>query len=417
MSELINNREHRIKQLKNIIVGLHQGAAPESVESDLIQIVQQTDATEIAAMEQELIADGMPVQQIQSMCDLHAAAVRKVLPPTHGFDVPPGHPVNTFHRENNALREKTEAIRCLLHKATLPLPSVSIEKIREECQDLFNELMDIEKHYQRKEHLLFSFLEKHGITGPSKVMWGKDDEIRASLKQFGNALSTTLAGRPAGFQSLQAAATPALAGVEDMVFKEENILLPMAMNALTEEDWGEIWEQSPEYGWCIVEPQEGYAPPQPAGSLPEAVIPSGKAILFPTGSLTLSQLKGLFGALPLDITFVDAEDRVRYFSEGAERVFARSKAIIGRKVQHCHPPKSVDVVERILADFRSGRQNIAEFWIDFHGKFVHIRYFAVRDTAGAYLGTVELTQDITRLRALEGERRLLQYEGAPEETV
>jgi uncharacterized protein len=413
MSELINNREHRIKQLKNIIVGLHHGATPESVEADLVQIVQQTDATEIAAMEQELIADGMPVQQIQSMCDLHAAAVKKVLPPTHGFDVSPGHPVDTLHRENDALREKTEAIRCLLHKATLPLPGVGVEKIREECQDLFNELMDIEKHYRRKENLLFSFLERHGIAGPSKVMWGKDDEIRALLRQFGDALSHPTAGSPEGFQSVQAAAPQALAGVDDMIFKEENILLPMAMNALTEEDWGEIWEQSPEYGWCIVEPREGYAPPQPAGSLPEAVIPSGKAIIFPTGSLTLNQLKGLFGALPLDITFVDAEDRVRYFSEGRERIFARSKAIIGRKVQHCHPPKSVDVVERILADFRSGRQDVAEFWIDFHGKFVHIRYFAVRDTDGAYLGSLELTQDLTRLRALQGERRLLQYESEP----
>ncbi len=130
---------------------------------------------------------------------------------------------------------------------------------------------------------------------------------------------------------------------------------------------------------------------------------------MPTGNVTVEQLTSVLSTLPLDLTFVDADDRVAFFTEGPDRIFARSKAIIGRKVQHCHPPSSVDVVDRILDDFREGRQNVAEFWIDFHGKFVHIRYFAVRDKAGAYLGTVELTQDIAPLRALEGERRILDY--------
>ena len=130
---------------------------------------------------------------------------------------------------------------------------------------------------------------------------------------------------------------------------------------------------------------------------------------MPTGHVTVEQLTAVLSTLPLDLTFVDADDRVAFFSEGPDRIFARSKAIIGRKVQHCHPPSSVDIVDRILDDFRSGRENVAEFWIDFHGKFVHIRYFAVRDKDGKYLGTVELTQDVAPLRALEGERRLLQY--------
>ena len=145
-----------------------------------------------------------------------------------------------------------------------------------------------------------------------------------------------------------------------------------------------------------------------AESLPESV---GKGlVVLPTGALSLEQLKAVFATLPVDLTFVDADDRVRFFSEGQNRVFARPKAIIGRKVQHCHPPRSVDVVERILADFRSGRQDVAEFWIDFKGRFVHIRYFALRDETGGYLGTLEVTQDLTRERALSGERRLLEYE-------
>jgi DUF438 domain-containing protein len=151
------------------------------------------------------------------------------------------------------------------------------------------------------------------------------------------------------------------------------------------------------------------APRPPGGeSLPEAV---GKGlVVLPTGALRLDQLKAVFATLPVDVTFVDAEDRVRFFSEGQNRVFARPKAILGRLVQHCHPPGSVHVVERILDDFRSGRQSVAEFWIDFKGRFAHIRYFALRDEKGAYLGTLEVTQDLTRERALEGERRLLEYQ-------
>jgi DUF438 domain-containing protein len=131
--------------------------------------------------------------------------------------------------------------------------------------------------------------------------------------------------------------------------------------------------------------------------------------MLPSGNITLEQLTAIFSTLPLDLTFVDADDRVAFFTEGPERIFARSKAIIGRKVQNCHPPRSVNVVDQILSDFRAGRQNVAEFWIDFHGKYVHIRYFAVRDREGKYLGTLELTQDIKPLRELQGERRLLEY--------
>jgi len=131
--------------------------------------------------------------------------------------------------------------------------------------------------------------------------------------------------------------------------------------------------------------------------------------MMPTGNVTVEQLTSVLSTLPIDLTFVDANDRVAFFTEGPDRIFARSKAIIGRKVQHCHPPSSVDVVDHILDDFRAGRQNVAEFWINLRGKFVHIRYFAVRDKEGKYLGTVELTQDIAPLRELAGERRLLQY--------
>jgi hypothetical protein len=379
--------------------------------------------------------------------------VRDILVERASAPPPPGHPVDTFRRENEALREQARAMRAAL----LALgPEGADEEapvdpeLHLECRRVFASLMDVEKHYQRKEHLLFSMLERHGITGPSTVMWGKDDEARALLKELGTALGET-AGTVGEWRLVaQAVAEPALAAVEEMIFKEERILLPMALQNLTETEWGEIFTQSPQFGYCLVDPRDGYAPPLAASDVPEGAaaeaVRSGVAfapgpfaagaravplamagaphparaegqpavtrglVVLPTGALTLEQLKAVFVTLPVDVTFVDAEDRVRFFSEGPNRVFARPKAILGRLVQHCHPPSSVDVVERILSDFRSSRQDVAEFWIDLKGRFAHIRYFALRDEKGTYLGTLEVTQDLTRERALQGERRLLQYE-------
>ena len=419
MSELINNRAHRIQTMKEIIKHLHRGGSPDEVRAKLREMVRETDASEIAAMEQELMAEGMRVEEVQSMCDLHASVLKEVLVQIEpgaspGPPISPGHPVDTFQRENEALREAVGRMRTTMQAvaqlADATLPGDELVAWRQ----AYNDLMDVEKHYQRKEHLLFSCLERHGITGPSKVMWGKDDEVRALLKTLGEALGARGASAAEWKVVIQAVADPALVAVEEMIYKEEKILLPMSQGALTEDEWGEIWQQSPEYGYCLVEPGDRYRPPVSTDPARVAAVAANESLVFPTGALTLAQLRGLFTMLPLDVTFVDADDRVRYFSEGPDRVFARSKAILGRLVQHCHPPKSVHIVEQILDDFKAGRHSVAEFWIPFQGRFVHIRYFAVRDEAGTYLGTLEVTQDLTRLRALEGEQRLLQYDNEKE---
>jgi DUF438 domain-containing protein len=408
VSELIDNRAHRLRTLKRIIHKLHAGEPAETVKAELATIVRETDYSDIVAMEQELIADGMPVEEVQCMCDLHSQVTREILVPSPPRVVPHGHPANTLRRENDALRVAILRMReAMAAINALPDDAPAGAGLLEWRQAL-NQLMDIDKHYARKENLFFSCLEKYGITGPSKVMWAKDDEVRNKLKTLATALAQTDVTTAEWKLVSDTIAAGAIAAVEEMFYKEENILLPMCFDAFTEEDWAVIWVSSPRYGWCLVEPLDEYRPPEKV--LREAVpIRSSDAVQLPTGNLTLEQLTALFKTLPVDLTFVDADDRVAFFSEGPDRVFARSKAIIGRKVHHCHPPKSVNVVDRILEDFRSGRQNVAEFWINFHGRFVHIRYFAVRE-AGQYVGCLEVTQDLTKLRALDGERRLLEYD-------
>ena len=265
MSEIIDNRAFRIRTMKEIIRHLHEGGEPGEVRGQLKELVRETDAAEIAAMEQQLIAEGMPVEQVQSMCDLHSSVLQEILTEPERPKVLHGHPIDTFQRENAALRETLQQFRTLVAQAAARPGEDSADEVLLGLREAANRLMDIDKHYRRKEHLLFSCLERHGITGPSKVMWGKDDEVRAWLKQLQDALRQATGSRcGALLGTLAPVAEPALRAVEEMIVKEEKILLPMAAGTLTEEEWGEIWQQSLEYGWCLVEPREGYAPPVPA---------------------------------------------------------------------------------------------------------------------------------------------------------
>lgn len=410
MSELIDNGRERIATLKQVIRGLHGGMPLPMVQQRMTALVRQCDAADVAAMEQELIAEGMPVADVMGACDLHAHAVREVLVARSPAEIPAGHPVDTFRRENAALREQVARVRAALQVlAAGPAAAIPELPLLHEARHQLALLMDVDKHYQRKEHLLFPFLEKRGITGPSTVMWAKDDESRALLRELGEALHDERCAAGDWAALADGLGARALNAVEEMVFKEEHILLPMSLQKLGEDEWEQVAAQSPQFGWCLVDPAARWPPAGRVEARPPAV---GDALNFATGNLTRAQLQALFSALPVDLTFVDADDRVRYFSDGGSRVFQRPLAVLGRKVQNCHPPASVDTVERILTDFRSGTQDVAEFWIQMRGRFVHIRYFALRDEAGAYLGTLEVTQDLTRERTLVGDRRLLQYESS-----
>lgn len=347
------------------------------------------------------------------MCDLHADVLKDVMAePRAPKALPAGHPIEQFRRENQALATAIQTAKLRVASLASLADAITPRSERLSVLEAFQPLMDVEKHFRRKEQLVFSVLERHGTSGPSKVMWGKDDEARELLKAALTALREEMLSGAELKILKETVLEPTLAALEGMIYKEENILFPMTLGLFTEEEWGEIFNQSPEYGWCLVAPGTDYLPPQPKVVRDALQLPPAKAVQFPSGTLSFEQLLGLFNNLPVDLTFVDAEDRVAFFSEGPDRVFERSRAIVGRAVQNCHPPKSVHIVEKILSDFKAGTQSVAEFWIQMQGKFIHIRYFAIRSETGAYLGTMEVTQDLTRLRALQGDRRLLQYDEA-----
>ena len=409
MSELIDNGSGpRKAMLKHLILQLHQGTAAAQVQKQLVRLLGQVPYDLVVEVEQELMADGMPVEEVTRLCHLHGAALEGAIDLSTAPIAPEGHPAHTFHQENTALSAELAALGAATAElediGELEPPGDAFLAVREHL----NALTDVEKHYLRKEHLLFPFLEKHGVTGPPKVMWGKHDETRALLRGALEAVFVAPTSAAEARAVVGLAVKPAAQAIHDMIGREENILLPMSLDTLDELEWWEIARQSAEIGFCLVDPGEGWRPasipaPQETGEA------QGGRIRLPTGSLTVKELEAMLNALPFDATFVDAEDRVRYFTHGGERVFARSRAVLGRKVQHCHPPSSVDTVERILEGFRSGRQERAAFWIDMRGRFVHIEYVAMRDAGGAYLGCLEVTQDLTAKRALTGEQRLLSW--------
>ncbi|MCJ7679247.1 MAG: DUF438 domain-containing protein, partial [Candidatus Aminicenantes bacterium] len=324
---------------------------------------------------------------------------------------PAGHPVHTFKEENRGLQKEIRALDGLYGKLEKSEKTEKATLVLQEIQARFNALMDVDKHYRRKENLLFPFLEKHGITGPPTVMWGKHDETREFLKAAQAALSVK------GDLSMgEAVSLPNLllrkasGAVEDMIAKEEEILFPMSLDMLTDGEWYDIDKQSLGYGFCLYDPQIEWKPDGWKEDQKSASDKSGR-VRLPSGSLSVPELTALLNTIPFDMTFVDCDDTVRYFTQGRERIFARSRAIIGRKVQQCHPPSSVHVVEKILDDFKSGKEDQAAFWITLEGKFIHIEYFALRDPDGTYLGTLEVSQDLTEKRKLFGEQRLVQYGG------
>jgi hypothetical protein len=413
MSELIDNGARARKGLlRHLILQLHDGVAPGQVQKQLVRLLGQVPYGLVVEVEQELLAEGLPAQEVTRLCHLHGAALQGAIDLSAAPVAPEGHPAHTFHRENAALAVEIGALEAAAAELDpmddLDAPGEAFLAIRERL----NALTDVEKHYLRKEHLLFPFLEKHGITGPPKVMWGKHDEARALLRGALDAVAAAPGNAAEARAVVGLAVKPAAQAIRDMIDREENILLPMALDTLDELEWWEIAQQSAEIGFCLVDPSDGWRPPSiPAP--PATGEAKGGRIRLPTGSFSVKELEAILNALPLDATFVDAEDRVRYFTHGGERVFARSRAVLGRKVQHCHPPSSVDTVDRILEGFRSGRKDRAAFWIEMRGRFVHIEYVALRDAGGGYLGCLEVTQDLTGKRALAGEQRLLSWsEGA-----
>jgi hypothetical protein len=434
MSEYLTNdadKAARADRLKAIIDKLAAGATPAAVKKEFHDLIKDADAVEVAELEQSLIEGGLPVSEVQRLCEVHADVFKAGLERGEKPQRMPGHPVHTYLAENAEARKRTRAL-------WLASVAGSLESIRSATLGL----KPIIVHFERKENQLFPFLEKAGFTGPSKVMWGKHDEIRVSFKELEGAIGHE------DTPSARKRARGLARSVRMMLFMEEKILFPNALKRLTDADWAAVRRGEDSIGFAWVKPgaqwdpalvgtaaaaADGTAPAATGGQyanfnaaieaatakVAKAAAPGGAGpkrapgpadvIPLSVGGLPLDILDRVLRSLPVDVSFVDADDKVMYYSDSPHRVFPRSPGIIGRSVQNCHPPKSVDVVMKILEAFRKKEKDKAEFWIEMNGRFIVISYKPIYDDAGTYLGTLEMSWDATDIRALKGQRRLLDW--------
>lgn len=385
------NAEQRIEALKQIIEDLHKGEDIKVLKQRFLTLIRDVAPSEIANMEQRLIDGGMPEEEVKRLCDVHVEVFRESLEDKVVPGLPSGHPVHTYMLENR-----------VAEKIIIKLQAIhDLDKEKEQLVAGLNELQKIDVHYTRKENQLFPILEAHGISGPSKVMWALHDDIREMMK---DAIESANSGA-LGVEPLK----KLFSTLNDMIYKEEHILYPMALETLGDSDWAKVRDGEEEIGYAWIGAPEKWSP---SGESYQEAIPKEKigSMALDTGMLTIEQINLMLTHLPVDISFVDENDKVAYYSNTEDRIFPRSPGIIGRSVQNCHPSKSVDTVNKILDSFRNGSKDTAEFWIQLGGKFIHIRYFAMRNYAGEYKGCLEVSQDVTTIRGLEGDKRLLDWE-------
>ncbi|MGP3779667.1 DUF438 domain-containing protein [Halanaerobium saccharolyticum] len=449
MSEFINNSEQRVQQLLEFSMGMMAGKNGKELIDQYQEAIENVTPHDMIAMEDLQIKKGVKPSEIKEDIE----KIMNVLNPhleKYEWDKPEaGHPLYYLMQENRELEKLLRKFKDNIKRIEFDSETVKEEEI-ENLRSLTMQLQEFDRHFVRKENILFPYLEKKWKNyRPLNVMWSLHDDIRKNLKKLLNLLSD----RDNFDMEIRQLLGEILMLMYRMIFKEENVVFPVAMETLTLKEWKQIQRESMQMGYVYIEPpqknilskkdengkkikneeskqkalnkqgQPGSSAEEDSdythpGSLPEmesdtvtGEIPlEGVMLGLGTGNLSLEEVKMMINKLPLDITYVDQNDRVKFFSNPEDRFFPRSKAIIGRTVKNCHPPESVHIVEKILTAFKAGEKDKARFWIQMRGKFILIEYYALRDENGNYRGTIEVSQDLTELRELEGEQRLLDWE-------
>jgi DUF438 domain-containing protein len=396
--------------IKEAIRQLHAGVPPEQVKEKFRHVLEGIDSLEIAKIEEELANEGMKREEMRRLCDVHMAIFKEQLEKQQP-NLQPSQPISILMEEHKIMLKMADQLMSIANKVLKSSDMRYATAEIHEVEHLAEDFTDSEKHYLREENVLFPYLEKHGITEPPAVMWMEHNEIRELKKKLHGLIKNL---NEAGFKNFKDELWETAKALSNLLqnhfYKENNVLFPAAMSVITEQEWVDIRKEFDEIGYCCFTPPEliTIVPKTEVGQAPTQA--SEGILQFETGNLTKEQLESLLNTLPVDITFIDAYDTVRYFSKPEKRFFVRTKAVIGRKVHMCHPQKSIAVVTAILDSFKSGKKDVAEFWINLNNRLVHIRFFAVRDADGKYLGTMEVVQDITDVKSIEGERRLLDWE-------
>ena len=406
MHEKVSEKSIRNKEaIKKLIKKLHDGEDPQKVKEEFKEVIKNLSSLEIAQAEEQLIKEGMPAEQIHHMCDVHLAVLQETLEEERDL-APEGHPIHILMQEHVILLENINRLRDIYKEISKKDKFTAIINELTEIENIVDIIQQSENHYLREENVLFAYLEKYGVTQPPKIMWIEHDRIR-DLKK--NLISLIKNKGDHDFPTFLEKFHLYAHGLAEMLAshfpKENKILFPTAMKLLKDSDWVEVRKQFDDIGYFSLSPD--VIPEDAKIDETKSVIVDEKQIDLGTGVLDLEILQQIFKTLPVDTTFVDKDDVVKFYSEGPDRVFIRTPSVIGRLVENCHPSQSVDKVMKIIESFKNKTLDKAEFWLELGDRLIFIRYFPVRNKAGEYLGVLEVTQDITDIRKIEGEKRLL----------
>ncbi|MHA1676648.1 MAG: DUF438 domain-containing protein [Candidatus Njordarchaeales archaeon] len=428
----------KVSKIKEILKEISKGKNLDELKERFKELLRSVKPWEIPIVEQELVRGGISPKEIAKMCDVHVELFRESIIDQSKFrNISAGHPLDTFLKENEQLYKDISLLRVYVSS----LLNVKDENQRKEILDyvklIIHDLFDIKKHFTRLQMLIFPYIERRGITAVPTVMWTKQDQIMLKLKKLKVLIESTPYDWNTFVNTVKDLSEDLIKAINDQIFRENNILFPTLNVLLSEGEWVAIKNQEPIIGYYKIEPSNDWKPSaepihpyqiseeisqEQYEQLPaelKALLPKQKNekdaynliragdIELSSGYLKPNEINAILNSLPADITFIDKEDHVRFFSRSGARIFARTLSVLGRNVRFCHPPRSVHIVQRIIKEFKLGRRDIAEFWINIGRKLVYIRYFPVKDENGEYLGTLEVVQDITKIKQLKGEKRLL----------
>ncbi len=408
MPKLRSNSQKRIEDLLAFSLGMMNGESGKELIKkyrDAIDAITPYDMLELADHQIRMGVSPQTIKQdIEKILNVFYSSLKK-----YPWQKPAeGSFLYSLMLENQALVFKLNQIKKVLKSFKRQQGDV-FDKVQATLLPLFRELTDFELHYTKKENILFPYLEKIWTNyRPLTVMWSLHDDIRKKLK----TIITILEDRSSQWSDFNTEMSRYFFLVIGMVQKEDLIIYPVAAETVGDKDWQEMFEQSFEYGFSFIETPEKVNNErlEIGENLPSSVVPRADALRFETGNISFDQALLAFNHLPVDITFVDENNKVCFFNRAKDRFFPRSAAIIGRDVKNCHPPESVHIVEKIIDEFRSGKKDQADFWIQMQDKFILIRYYAIHNDAGEYRGVLEVSEDVTDIRALDGEKRLLDWE-------
>ena len=438
MSELLKNGETKKEKLKEMLKKLHWGEDEDKVNEEFKDVLRSISPLEIPLIEQELVKEGISSREIARMCDIHVEIFRESVKGAESEvkELPAGHPLRTLYEENIEIMKDAEILN-LYASSLLNLEGKNRSNVLRTLESIVRGLKAIGyTHYNREEMIHFPYLERRGPTAVPAVLWRKHDEIRSEINRLLREILKE------NYEEIVKISQDLASRLIDMVFRENNILYPTLKVLLGEGEFKAIRMLDDEIGYYKIRPGDEWSsnaePIMPYQiqeeitveqlmNLPQYLIEEMKSkmgevksepdktgliregdVELEDGYMLPEEISAVFAAMPVDVTFIDKDDRVRFFS-GGKRIFTRTTSILGRPVQLCHPPKSVHIVNKILQAFKNGERNRAEFWINMQGRKILIQYFAIHNKEGEYLGALEFTQDVADIKKIEGEKRLLEW--------